>query len=413
MTVTIIGGGAAGLMAAAALAETRLKAQIYLIDRNDALGKKVVISGGGRCNVTTGLLNIKDVLTRYPRGNKFLVSAMHKFPPAAVYAWFETHGVPLKIEDDLRVFPQSNKGQDIVGVFEKLLATAGVHVLLKSSVTGVAKDAQGFKIFIKNHEALQTDKLILATGGQAYRQTGSTGDGYGFALSLGHTLTSLAPSLNAFFTQETWPKEISGLSFERAKIMAANKKQFSYTGPFLFTHKGISGPTVFALSSLVAFEIYSAAAPLKLAIDLFPDQSQAALINDVITACTGNAKKSFINILSNFIPKSLAEILCRELHLIPEKHAGEASKKDLLNAVSWLKSVPLHVIGRGTGEEFVTAGGISTKEIDPATMGSKIYPGLYLAGEILDVDGFTGGFNLQASWATGRLAGESVSKLLK
>ncbi|MBP9762535.1 aminoacetone oxidase family FAD-binding enzyme [Patescibacteria group bacterium] len=409
MKVAIIGGGAAGLMTAATIREVSPETEVFLIEKNDGLGKKVIISGGGRCNVTTGITDVRTVLTRYPRGNKFLSSAMYAFPPDRVFAWFEDHGVPLKVEEDLRVFPQSNNGRDVVGVFERLFHSSTIGIRLKTNVIRVERAENQFQLFFKDQtDPLVVDRLVLTTGGQAYRHTGSTGDGYAFAQTLGHTITPLAASLNAFFTREQWPAEISGLSFERAKITATREGDFSWTGPFLFTHKGISGPAVFAVSGLVAFETYDQSHPLEVSIDLFPDASDEELIRLLIERIAETPKKNLPNGLTGLVPKSLTEILCRENGLSLEKHAGEFSKKELMQVAHWLKNIKLQVIARGPGDEFVTAGGVDLKEVNPSTMESKLCPGLYFAGEILDVDGFTGGFNLQASWATGRLAGQHV-----
>ncbi len=409
MRVAIIGGGAAGLMTAATLLEHSPEVEVLLFEKNDGLGKKVIISGGGRCNVTTGIQDVRTVLTKYPRGNKFLSSAMYGLPPAAVYEWFEAHGVPLKTEEDLRVFPQSNNGKDIVRVFEQLFRNDRVRVFLKTAVERVARDGSGFRVFVKQaQESFQADALVLTTGGQAYRHTGSTGDGYAFAQSLGHSLTPLAPSLNAFFTRETWVRELSGLSFPQATLTAERPGSPSFTGPILFTHKGITGPAVFALSGKVAFETYDMKHPLVVRLDLFPNDTHEALLQELNQARQATPRKSFENILAFGLPKSFASILCAEVGIDPSKHAGEVSKQDLTNVVEWLKALPLTVIARGAGDEFVTAGGIPLTEVDPSSMESKLCPGLYFAGEILDIDGFTGGFNLQASWATGRLAGRSI-----
>lgn len=412
MKVAIIGGGAAGLMAAATLRTTRPDAEVFLIERNDSLGKKVIISGGGRCNVTTGIRDVRELLKNYPRGNKFLNSAMYGFPPGDVYDWFESHGVPLKTQADNRVFPQSDDGRDIVRVFEKLFNDSNVRVWFKSCVSHIRKTEQGkFGISFKNiSEELLVDKVILATGGRAYRQTGSTGDGYAFAMSLGHTVTGLAPSLNAFTTEERWPADISGLSFARAAISADRDRSYTHTGPFLFTHKGISGPAVFALSSLVAFEDYDVPNPLRVSIDLFPDESVKDLIARIDAATEQAPTRSFLNVLSAVVPKSLAAICIEETSVPGDMNAAEVGKKDITAVAAWLKGIPLNVVGRGAGDEFVTAGGVPRSEIDPSTMESKICPGLYFAGELMDIDGFTGGFNLQASWATGRLAGMSAAE---
>jgi predicted Rossmann fold flavoprotein len=411
MKIAIIGGGAAGLMATASALEKNPEAEIFLIERNDGLGKKVIISGGGRCNVTTGITDVKTVLTKYPRGHKFLATAMHSFPPADVYKWFELHGVPLKTQEDMRCFPVSNDGHDVVGAFEKIFVDSMVNVLLKTHVTSITKIGEQFSIIVRDEvEPLIVDKVILTTGGQAYRQTGSTGDGYAFAIQLGHSFTPLAPSLNAFFSKETWPADISGLSFKKATVTANRTGKPSFTGPFLFTHKGVSGPAVFALSSMVAFEKYDHNLPLVITIDLFPDQTHEqlrALLNKKIV---GSPNREFVNVISSIIPKSLADIAVNELSLPGKRFSAEVGKKDMVAFLNWCKAVPLTIVGRGTGDEFVTAGGVNLHEVNPVTMESLITPGLFFAGEILDVDGFTGGFNLQASWATGRLAGSNSVK---
>ncbi len=410
MDVCIIGGGAAGLMAAATVLEQNPGASVTLVERNDRLGKKVIISGGGSCNVTTGMQDVNVVLTRYPRGARFLSFAMHRFPPAAVVAWFESRGVPLKTQTDLRVFPQSDNGHDVVNVFNRLFQASHVTVLLKHHVVRVAQHPEGFALHLKGEaEPRAARKLVLTTGGQAYRQTGSTGDGYAFARSLGHSITQLAPSLSSFTTRETWPAEVAGLSFPWANLTAQRPGRKTFTGSFLFTHRGVSGPAVFALSSLVAFEPFSATEPLGLRLNLFPETTTAALRQEIAAAVTANPKKSWGNVLGALVPKSLAEVACRELNLPPERHAAEVGRKGSTAAATWLTAIPLTVVGRGAGDEFVTAGGVNLKEVNPSTMESRLCPGLYFAGEILDVDGFTGGFNLQASWATGHLAGESAA----
>ncbi|MCW1892069.1 MAG: NAD(P)/FAD-dependent oxidoreductase [Candidatus Uhrbacteria bacterium] len=405
MRIAIIGGGAAGLMAAATILETSETAKVILIERNPDLGKKVKISGGGRCNVTTGIQDVRTALFRYPRGGKFLTSAMHAFPPGSVMEWFESHGVPLKIEDDLRVFPKSDHGEDVVRVFERLFDSPRVQLLMKMSVAEILHDGKEFTIALKEQDPVVVDRVIIATGGQAYRQTGSTGDGYAFAASLGHTITPLAPSLSALHTKESWPAEVSGSSFASARLSVPSAKA-EYTGPFLFTHKGVSGPAAFALSAQVAFVPVSVNSPIEMRIDLYPEQSIDALYEDLVSRVAYHPKKSIENILATFVSKSLADVFCRELGLANSRRpANEVSKKDLRRIVEWLKGIPLHVIARGGGDEFVTAGGVALDEVDPKTLESKKCPGLFFAGEVLDIDGYTGGFNLQASWATGRAAG--------
>ena len=411
MKVAIVGGGAAGMMCVATiLEEHKNDVEVFLIEKNVLLGKKVIISGGGRCNVTTGIEDLKLVLSKYPRGSKFLQSAMHRFSPVQVRDWFENHGVPLKCEDDLRVFPVSNDGHDIVGVFEKIFRNSKIDLLFKHNMKNIVKEKNKFIISFKEQKDLEVDKVVMALGGQAYRQTGSTGDGYSILEKLGHKITELAPSLNSFLTQEKWPKELSGLSFEKATIKVKGQKKYQFTGPFLFTHTGVSGPAVFALSSLIAFEKYDKQNPLGILIDVLPDLSLDNLFLELQKLREENLKKTFKNTLHNFLPKSLAEKVCENLGIDFNKKNVEMSKKDLRIVVEYVKAIPLTVIGRGARDEFVTAGGVELSEVDHKTMKSKIVPGLYFGGEILNIDGFTGGFNLQASWATGRAVGLALGE---
>lgn len=406
MKIAVIGGGAAGMMAAATILEESYDAEVVLFEKNPALGKKVIISGGGRCNVTTGVQDVRDVLRRYPRGEKFLSSAMRQFSPQDVYAWFEDHGVPLKTEEDLRVFPQSNDGRDIVRVFERIFTSPRIDVRVSRQIDAVSREGQGFSVHLRGGTEEYFDRVILTTGGQAYRHTGSTGDGYAFAIACGHRITPLAASLSAFFTRETWPQALAGVSFERVCISAKTiAGEPSYTGPLLFTHKGVTGPAVFALSGLVAFEPCAKDQPMSVFIDLFPDTSHEELYRHMEACVKDSPKKACVNSLATLLPRSAVEIACELVHINPETRGGDMRKDELMRLVDWCKGIPLHVIGRGAGDEFVTAGGVELAEVNPSTMESKLCPGLFFAGEILNIDGFTGGFNLQASWATGRLAG--------
>lgn len=410
MRLGIIGGGAAGMMAAAAA--THGGADVILFDGNTRLGTKVRISGGGRCNVTTGIDSPKEVLKRYPRGSTFLSYAMHEFPPARVRAWFENHGVPLKTEQDMRVFPRSDDGDDIVGVFEDLFKKYGVQVHLGEKVEQVRlvsstekSEQEKFEIITAKGK-YTVDKLVIATGGRAFRHTGSKGDGYAFAQSLGHHITKLAPSLNSFVVEEKWPREIAGVSFPYARLhLKGEDDAYDAEGPFIFTHRGISGPAVFTLSSLSAFEHCGKDCPLHVYIDLLPQYNQEVLFDMLYEASEGEAKKQIINALHDVLPQSVLRVMLALVKVDESRKAGEVGKKPLRELAQMIKHLPITVVGKGAGDEFVTAGGMDLEEIDPKTMQSRIIPGLYFAGEVLNIDGFTGGFNLQASWATGRLAG--------
>lgn len=400
--IAIIGGGAAGMMAAATICEGGKAAQVYLIERNPKLGFKVVISGGGRCNVTTGFKDLPVVLKKYPRGARFLKTAMYEFPPDAVYAWMEAHGVPLKIEEDGRVFPISNKGSDIVMAFENLFQKSKLNILYKSTAQDLERKGDAFVVHLKDGVSIEVDKVVLTTGGQAYKQTGSLGDGYRFAKKMGHKITNLAASLGAFTVEEAWMKSLSGLSFEEVKLKIG-KHEFS--GPILFTHKGITGPAVFALQSLSAYEPL----PAKFHLDFCPELSYEEVRLKLEQELKESPKKLFKNSLGLFVAKSLALEMTRLCEIDEEKPNMEVSKKDMNKTVEFLKNAQVTVTGLSAGEEFVTAGGVDLSEVNAKTMESRICPGLYFAGEILDVDGFTGGYNLQCAWATGRLAGLAIS----
>lgn len=418
MKVGIIGGGAAGMMAALTIKELRPEIEVTLIEKNPTLGKKVAISGGGRCNVTTGLTDVKKILNCYPRGSKFLSYAMYEFGPEKVMQWFDEKGLKLKTEADLRVFPVSNNGAEVVEVLTEKFASAGGKILTGKQVIDVKQQDGNFVVSINDNPDLIFDKIVLCVGGQAYRQTGSTGDGYSWAEKLGHSITKLGPSLNAFVLAEQWVAQLAGVSFKEADFSVG--KTYHSTGPFLFTHKGITGPAVFALSSMIAWD-WDNKTPLPIKIDFFPadfpkgkikeplPKNQEQLLQFFQEQIIKNPKKSFKNILHILLPKSVSACLLQAVGVNGEKHNAEVSKKELQAVVESVKGLQLNIVGATAGEEFVTAGGVNTDEVDAKTMESKLCPNLYFGGEILNVDGFTGGFNLQAAWATGRVAGLAIA----
>ncbi len=417
LTIAIIGGGAAGLMAAYFAKLHHPDDRVVLFEKNTCLGTKVLLSGGGRCNVTTGITDTREVLKNYPRGAGFLRTAMENFPPQAVMDWFESQGVALKIEADQRVFPVSDDSKEPVNALVQALKDLKVEFKFDHTLTGVESPADyNFELKFADHPALQVDRLILTTGGNAYRHTGSTGDGYSFAQKMGHRITSLAPSLASLKTAEEWAHSLSGLAFQEARItIKLPNNNYQRDGAFLFTHQGLSGPAIFALSSLIAFETLSPEHPAGLYLDLFPKTTSEKLSAQLDEKIQGNPNKKITNLIALFVRHSLANQMVNYLlsPVFPDKNFDHVNAANLPKAirqkiVELLKNLPLTVIGRGGGEEFVTAGGVDTSEVDPKTMESRLRRGLFFAGELLDIDGFTGGFNLQASWATGALAGESV-----
>jgi hypothetical protein len=400
--VAIIGAGAAGMMAMSAILEESHDCQIFLIEKNASAGNKVLLTGGGRCNVTTGLPDMKEVLKRYPRGSVFLKYAMHFYPPKAVCEFFVKRGVRLKTEKDFRVFPVSDRSCDIVGVFEKEIKNPRVKTFFGADVVSVVTVDNGFEINFRSNEKLLVDEILLATG--------SSPVGYKFAKEFGHKITKLNPSLYAFSVKENFIKNLAGIHFEQVKMKLVCDNEYVFKGPFLFTHKGISGPCVFAISSMSAHEEISKNSMRNLFIDFFPEENYQSLGDRISKEFVKNPRKRISNILSEFVTKSFAGQFLS--FLLIDKIAGEISKKELNKIVENLKNLRLTIDGKIKGEEFVTAGGVDLREVDAKTMQSKISPNLYFAGEILDIDAFTGGFNLQSAWCTGRLAGESIVKNL-
>ncbi len=422
-TIAVLGGGAAGMMAAigagAGFENSRMEdgGRVLLFEKNKYLGAKVLISGGGRCNVTTGIFDVKKLLENYPRGAKFLMSAMFRFPPEKVKEWFETHGVPLKTEEDLRIFPVSNNGKDVVGALENELHRLAVEIHINANVLYVTRDegAGKFCITLKDGSVFEADAIVLTTGGNAYSHTGSTGDGYAFSKHLGHTVTPLSPSLNSFVVREPWVKKLAGVSFEKAGLTLKSfdgKREYRRTGPGVFTHHGVSGPAVFAMSAQATHEKYDRAEPMELRVSFFPDETEEKLAKRFQTMADGHGKKTLLNFLDMFLPRSVCEVMLEVLQADPGMQTGRLPKTVRAALLRQMTGLRFEIVGRGAGEEFVTAGGVALDEVNTNTMESKKCPGLYFAGEILDIDGFTGGFNLQASWATGRLAGENAAKKL-
>lgn len=410
--IGIIGGGPAGMMAAATLIESGVNCQITIFDKNDHLGAKVIISGGGRCNLTTGLRDVKKVLKKYTRGQGFLNAAISKFTPKLCYEWFEDHGVPLKIEKDLRVFPKSNNGNDVVGVFEKILNNQSVEIKIKTNVSKVEKAGEKYLV-IFNRGEMEFDYLVITSGGNAYRQTGSSGDGYAFAQDLGHSITQLGPSLNSFETKEKWVAKLSGLSFDDA-LLKVSKPVIKVTGPFLFTHFGISGPVTFSLSSNLSYQNISEKKPIEVSItpkaNLKFNDWDTILVKDI----KNSPKKNLKTILTKYFPQRFVEVLIYISKVNSKNKASELSKENRQKITHLLSGgLKVNLVKRRQEDEFVTAGGVDTDEINKQTMESKISAKLFFAGEVMNIDGLTGGFNLHAAWATGKLAGNSITKLIK
>lgn len=389
--------------------------ELHLFEKNSLLWNKVIISWGGRCNVTTWYYKKQDFLGKYIRGADFLQPILASFGPRKVYKWFENHGVPLKVEQDMRVFPVSNNGKDVVWAFEKLFADYDVQVHFKEWVKNLFIENSTYKV-VTDVSEYEFDIVVLTTGGNAYAHTWSSGEWYEFAHALWHTITPLGPSLNSFMTNEPWMHELSWLAFSDAVLRYTDTQKGGTSrdsyGPVLLTHFGISWPATFVLAAYTAFETVDQTDPLTAFFQPYQDMDVLVWNKFLLDASVRSPKKRLSTILSESpLPKRFAAAFVQRF--ASDIAIGVLSKKDrqYLSGLLW-NGIPLACIKRRPGDEFVTAGGVSLKEVDSSTLESKIAPWLYFAGEILDVDGVTGWFNLQACWAAGYVVWNSISSLL-
>ena len=408
--VVVIGAGAAGLMASGVAAEEG--AEVLLVERNDRPARKVMITGKGRCNVTNNCTMINELIANVPTNGRFLYSAFSRFMPIDTMEFFEDMGVPLKVERGNRVFPESDKAVDIVDALNSFSQDGGAK-RVKGRVTElVIKNDTVRGVVLEDGTEYEADAVIIATGGVSYPLTGSTGDGYTLAKQAGHTVTDLKPSLVPLVCHEGFCSELQGLSLKNVAINVIDTHSFKEVykdfGEMLFTHFGVSGPMILSASSHLnditprRYEIH---------IDLKPAVSYEQLDKRIQRDFLENNNKNFINALDSLLPKKLVPVVVRLCGIKPATKVNQITKEQRGNLVNLLKDLKVTVLRyRPIEEAIITSGGVSTKEIDPKTMESKLCKGLYFAGEVIDVDAYTGGFNLQIAFSTGRLAGECSSK---
>lgn len=406
--IAVIGAGPAGMMAAIKSAENGAK--VTLFEKNDRLGKKLSITGKGRCNLTN-IADVPEVVKNIPGNGKFLYSALKSFTTADTINFFESLGLKTKVERGGRIFPESDNAQDVIDVLTKKLLLLDVDIKFDSKVTKIFsenKKATGLEV---DGKILNFDKIILATGGASYPVTGSTGDGFKLAKELGHKVTEILPALVPLEVEEDFVKDLQGLSLKNisATLFADEKKILELFGEMLFTHFGISGPIILTMSRTVA-KLLSEKKFVEVKINLKPaltfEQLDARILRDFEKFKKKSAKNSLIELLPH---KLILPIL--DLSFIDaEKKVSEITKAERQMLIENLRGLTLTITKtRPISEAIVTSGGVSVKEINPKTMESKIIDGLYIVGEVADVDGFTGGFNLQAAWSMGNVAGISAA----
>lgn len=405
MKIIVIGAGAAGMIAAGRAAENADK--VILIERNEFFGKKLRITGKGRCNITNNA-ETEDMINMYPTNAKFLYSALYTFGNYDIISLLEEYGVKTKVERGGRVFPVSDKAEDVCKALRKYALKDNV-TSVTARVKGLIIDGgevKGVKLSGKN---IYADKVIVCTGGVSYPQTGSTGDGYDFAREAGHTVITPRASLVPIVTEEKWVRDVMGLGLKNTAVTlknASGKKVYEDFGELLFTHFGISGPVVLSMSA----HIKNIEKENRLEIDLKPALDEEALDLRIRRDFEKYSKKHLINAMDDLLPKALIPVIINITGIEEHKAVCNVTHKERLKIVHTLKHLPLTLKAfRSVDEAIVTSGGVKVSEINPSTMESKIIKGLYFAGEVIDIDGYTGGYNLQAAFSTGYLAGMNAS----
>ena len=408
--VIVVGGGAAGMMAA--IFAARNGQNVTLLEKNEKLGKKIFITGKGRCNITNAS-EIEDLFSAVISNPKFLYSGFYSFTNDQVIHFFEELGVATKIERGNRVFPVSDHSSDVIAALARemqhLKVKVQLHCEVKELLINNEREIKGVRL--ANGKKMTADAVVVATGGISYPSTGSTGDGYHFARNCGHKVTELFPSLVPMEVKEWYAKELQGLSLKNIEIHITDgkKKLYDEFGEMLFTHYGVTGPVILSASSIVGKTLEKK--ELVLHIDLKPALTEEQLDKRLLREFEANHNKQFKNAIDSLLPAKLRPVIIELSGIEEEKKVHEITKEERLNLLRLIKDFHMTLTGlRGYNEAIITKGGISVKEIDPGTMESKLIKNLYFAGEVLDLDAVTGGYNLQIAWSTGYLAGISAGQ---
>ncbi len=405
--VIVVGGGAAGMMAAYAAA--RNGHEVTLLEKNEKLGKKLYITGKGRCNVTNAG-DMEQLFDNVVSNPKFLYSAFYSFDNQALMRFLEEFGCKLKVERGDRVFPVSDHASDVIGACKRALDRMQVKLLLHKEVKELlikeGEEPRACGVVLADQEKILADSVILATGGLSYPTTGSTGDGHRMAARSGHKMTACTPALVPFEVKESWVCELQGLALRNVSVTLWQGKKPSYEGfgEMLFTHFGVSGPLILSASSY-----YKLDKPCTLSIDLKPALSREQLDKRLLREFEEHKNCQFKNALQELFPSRLIPVMIGQSGIAPEKKVHEITREERIGFVDRIKNLTMTVTGtRGYSEAIITRGGVSIKDVNPSTMESKKIQNLYFAGELLDLDALTGGYNLQIAWSTGWLAGDSI-----
>lgn len=405
--VIIIGGGAAGMFAAVTAAENRHEVHVY--EKNEKLGKKLYITGKGRCNLTNAC-DMEELFEAVCTNGKFLYSAFYGFTNQDAIRFFEESGLRTKVERGNRVFPESDHSSDVISVLQRQMKKRGVQIHLNTGVKEVLAEEGHVKgILTAEGKKVDADAVIIATGGFSYQSTGSDGDGYRFARELGHRVTELSPSLVPLNVKEETVRHLQGLSLKNVRVSVFDGKKCLYEdfGEMMFTHFGVTGPLILTASSRIQKQLKKK--ELVLFIDLKPALSEEQLDHRLLKDFEEAKNKQFKNALNGLFPAKLIPVMVEKSGILPEKKVNEISREERHHFLQLIKNFRLTITGfRGYNEAIITKGGVHVKEINPSTMESRIVSGVYFAGEVLDLDAVTGGFNLQIAWSTAYAAGMSI-----
>ena len=400
-SLAIIGGGAAGIFSALTAAEQKRTKDITVFEASSSLLDKVKISGGGRCNVTHHCFDPEILIQNYPRGKQFLKRIFYQFQPKDTVEWFQNRGVKLKTEPDGRMFPVTDSSQTIIDCFKHEIKKHNIQIKYNSRIASVSKPKNKFVLTLHDNTTAEFDSLLIASG--------SSKVGYTIAKSLGHTIVDTVPSLFTFKITDKRLADLSGVSCSKviAKLQYP-KTKFQQTGPLLVTHWGLSGPAILKLSAFAARELHDCKYKTTLKINFLPDLTHDEVLNILLHSKDNFNQKLLTNIQPFDFPKSIWKNILEHINIYPQSTWAELSKKEIHKICEELTNSTFQIEGRGIfKEEFVTCGGVSLKEIDSQTLQSKICDNLFFAGEVLDIDGITGGFNFQSAWTTGFIAGKS------
>ncbi|MDD3267916.1 MAG: NAD(P)/FAD-dependent oxidoreductase [Syntrophomonadaceae bacterium] len=410
--VIVVGGGPAGMMAAAVAA--RQGAKVTLLEKKEAVGKKLVITGKGRCNLTSAIPDDR-FMAGYACNGRFLYSALHEFSSRDLIDFFADNGLKCKVERGQRVFPESDRAADVVSILYQDLIHGGVELRKSVAVKGLYIHGGVLKGVATEQGRLEGGAVVIATGGMSYPGTGSTGDGYAWARAAGHHIVEPRPGLVPLVTAEAWVKELQGLSLKNVRASSYRedgKKINEEFGEMLFTHFGVSGPIILSMSRDIGEYLFSRGHKVKMLLDLKPALDEQQLDQRLQKDLAKNTRRQFKNALDELLPRKLIPVIIELSQIDPEKECHQVTRDERKKLLHLLKGLELGIVKtRPLAEAIVTAGGVDVKEVNPRTMESRLLKDLFFAGEILDVDGYTGGFNLQAAFSTGFVAGKNAALL--